>query len=577
MELKTAIEPRENPVELTIAKCRGALWASGLFSCAVNILMLTGPLFMLQVYDRVLASRSVPTLVALFALVAGLYLFLGLFDFVRAKVLSRIGYRLDVELAGAAKRHWISSGLGHERSTSRPLNDLTVIRRFFASNGLPALFDLPWIPFYLAIVFLLHVWLGLLATAGAIIVLIATVAGELLTKKAISESESWNVRDLNFSESSKRNAEAIVAMGMTGDIIRHWEAIRHTALGNSQAAGGRSGFIVSFVKAIRMLIQSGMLALGAYLAIFREISPGTMIAASILAGRALSPVDAAVGNWKNFVHARLAYGRLKNCLGGSEQRSIPTDLPNPEGRLEVVRIAKIGGDRKRGDTKTILSGLNFKLEPGDGLGVIGPSASGKSSLARLLVGLWMPDRGEVRIDGARFDQWDRDKLGKFIGYLPQSVELSAGTVARNIARFSEDASDEDVVAAAKLAGVHTMILKLADGYETDLGTHKISLSGGQAQRVALARAVYRMPPLVVLDEPNAHLDMEGDAALTKALLELRNAGSCVVVMAHRPSAIAAVNKLLMLRDGKQVEFGEKNEVLAKVTQKTSKSQIRIVE
>ena len=539
--------------------------------------MLTGPLFMLQIYDRVLTSRSVPTLVALFGLVVGLYAFLGVFDFLRARVLSRIGYRFDVELADVTNRYWIFSGLRRNSNSARPLNDLTVLRQFMSSSGLPALFDLPWIPIYLAIVYLLHVWLGLLATAGAIVVIIATVAGELLTKRAIAESGAWDLRDQNFCESSSRNAEAIVAMGMVGNITGYWQSIRNRALGGSQKAGGRSEFVSAVTKATRMLVQSGILALGAYLAIYQEISAGTMIAASILAGRALQPVDATVGNWKNFVRARLSFRRLKEFLGENRENDAPIKLPEPKGVLEVMHMAKFSEDNAGGNAKPILNGINFKLEPGDGLGVIGPSASGKSSLARLLVGLWMPEKGEVRFDGARFDQWERDIIGKHIGYLPQSVELMSGTVSQNISRFAEDAKDEDIVAAARLAGVHDLILKLPNGYGTELGIGNTVLSGGQSQRIALARAVYGTPSLVVLDEPNAHLDMEGDAALTQAIVELRKVGSCVVVMAHRQSAIAAVNKVLTLKDGRQAEFGPKNEVLAKVIQQAPKPQMRAVE
>jgi len=564
-----SIEEEQNPVRAAVSKSKTALWSVGLFSCAVNILMLTGPLFMLQVYDRVLTSRSIPTLVALFALVAALYLFLGLFDFIRSRVLSRIGYRLDVELMALAKKTWIFLGLTAGRAMARPINDLASIRQFMCSNGLPALFDLPWVPVYLAIVYLLHVYLGLLATAGAIIVITATIISEFVTKKPIEEASGWELRDMNFSERSNRNAEAIIAMGMVSNITNYWEQIRHKALGLSQTAGGRSEFITALTKATRMLVQSSMLALGAYLAIFQEISPGTMIAASILGGRALAPVDAAVGSWKNFVRARQAYGRLTSMLQNDGAREAPVQLPEPKGNIEVENMSKLSSSNPATrDAKPILQGLHFKLQPGDGLGVIGPSASGKSSLARLLVGLWMPDKGSVRFEGATYDQWDRDLVGRHIGYLPQSVELIAGTVAQNIARFEPEAKDEDIVAAAKLAGVHELILKLPDGYSADLASGQVVLSGGQSQRIALARAVYGLPSLVVLDEPNASLDVEGDAALTNAIVELRKQGSTVVVMAHRPSAIAAVNKVLMLNNGNQIEFGEKNEVLAKVTQQS---------
>ena len=560
--------PDQNPLKQALNKSRSTFWSVGLFSCAVNILMLTGPLFMLQVYDRVLASRSVPTLVALFALVASLYLFLGVFDFIRTKALSRAGYRLDTELSALTKKVWVFAGLFPGQMRARPLNDLASLRQFLCSNGLPALFDLPWVPIYLAIVYLLHVWLGLLATAGAIIVITATIINEWMTKKPIGEASAYELQDAQFAEGSNRNAEAIIAMGMVSKVAAHWQAIRHNALSHGQLASGTSEFITAFTKAVRMLVQSGMLALGAYLAIYQEITPGTMIAASILGGRALAPVDAAVANWKNFIRARQARSRLSEMLAGGDTKVEPVQLPEPEGKIAVSNLLKLP-PRENGDTansKPILQGIHFELEPGDGLGVIGPSASGKSSLARLLVGLWIPDKGSVRFNGATFDQWDRDVVGKHIGYLPQNVELLSGTIRQNISRFDENVTDEEVVEAAQLAGVHELILNLPNGYSTDLSINMQLLSGGQVQRIALARAVLRNPALVVLDEPNSNLDTEGDEALARAIIQLRDAGSCVIVMAHRPSAIAAVNKVLMLKDGQQIEFGDRDEVLSKVIQ-----------
>lgn len=528
---------------------------------------------MLQVYDRVLTSRSVPTLAALFALVVCLYLFLGLFDYLRVKILSRIGFRLDVELSAVANKRWVYSGIHSSISGFRPLSDLTTVRQFLGSHGFPALFDLPWIPFYLAVVFLLHPWLGFLATGGAVIVILATVLSEVLTRRPLSEASSFELQDTNFSEKTKRSADAIIAMGMLSSVTARWQALREEGLVYAQKAASRSEVITALTKSTRMLVQSSILALGAYLAIFQEISPGVMIAASILAGRALAPVDAAVGNWKGFVRARQAYARLK-AIVGIEEKSKPIELPVPEGRLSLEKVTKIASGQS--SRPPILSGLNFNLEPGDGLGVIGPSASGKSSLAKLLTGIWMPEKGAVRFDNATFEQWDRDIVGQYIGYLPQSVDLITGTLAQNIARFDPNAEDSDIIAAAKLAGVHELILSLPDGYEADLSKGDLILSGGQVQRIALARAVYRLPRLVVLDEPNANLDVDGDAALSAAIKELRNAGSCVVVMAHRPSALAAVNKVLMLRDGKQVEFGDKNEVLAKITKQSPKPSLKAV-
>ena len=542
-----------------------------LFSVAINVLMLTGPLFMLQVYDRVLTSQSVPTLIALFTLVVVLYVFMGLFSFIRSRVLSNLGYRIDTELMANANKIWLSSGIGGNRIESRPVSDLTTIRHFFSGSGLPAMFDLPWVPFYLGIVYLLHPWLGMLATVGAIFVVLATVANEFLTKRHIGNAAFRDLQVTNFSERAIKNAEAIFPMGMVANITNYWQDMRLEAMRSAQIAGGRSEIVSALTKSSRILLQSTILALGAYLAILQEITPGTMIACSILAGRALSPVDQAIGNWQNFIKSRQAYSRLKALPWQAVEKLEFVNLPIPAAKISMNNVAKFAniGNNPKAERKILLQGLNFKLEPGDCLGVIGPSGAGKSCLARVLVGLWTPDRGAIRIDGATYDQWDRDKLGQHIGYLPQSVELMAGTIGQNIARFNPDADDEEIVAAAKLAGVHELILALADGYSTDLAANPNILSGGQSQRVALARAVFRMPALVVLDEPNANLDSEGDAAMTNAIMALRKHGSCVAIMAHRPSAMVAVNKVLMMRDGKQMEFGEKEQVLQKVTKMVS--------
>lgn len=547
---------------------RSGLWGAGLFSLVINLLMLTGPLFMLQVYDRVLSSRSVPTLVALFVLVAALFGFLGIFDFVRARVFSRMGHRLDHMLMVPAMKSWIFQGIIGNNETSRPVNDLTGLRLFMGSPGLPALFDLPWTPLYIAIVFFLHPWLGWLTIGGALLVLILAIANEGFTKNPLREAMGYDLAEAQLSEQSQRNAQAIIAMGMTGNIVKHWQGIRKSGAGLAQSGGDIGQGISSSSKAIRMLLQSAILALGGYLAIQQEISPGTIIAASIIAGRGLSPIDMTIGNWRNIIRAREAYRRLNAVLSQTSSPAASIELPAPSGNLDVANISKFAPSPTMGasqDGRPILQGLNFTLAPGDGLGVIGPSAAGKTCLARLLVGLWLPDQGSVRLDGATFDQWDSDKLGRHIGYLPQSVELITGSVSQNISRFDPDVEDEVVIEAAKLAGVHDLILSLPDGYATMIGHGKTPLSGGQAQRIALARAVLRKPALVVLDEPNSNLDAFGDEALTKAIENLREAGSMVVVMAHRPSAIAAVNYILMLQEGRQAEFGPKAEVLRKVT------------
>lgn len=559
---------KNSPLRKALSKSKSSFIGVGLFSCAINVLMLTGPLFMLQIYDRVLSSRSVPTLIGLFALVVVLYLFLGLFDWLRMQVLARSAYKLDYEFMSQTNRIWVSSGLNANTQASRPANDLTAIRQFLGSGGMPAFFDLPWVPVYLLIVFLLHSWLGVLASVGAIIVVLATALNEWMTKDKIAEVSNWEWKESRYAESANRNAESILAMGMLGNITKNWEKCRKNALSNSQKVGVRSSSVTTTIKSIRMLLQSSILALGAYLAIFQQISPGTMIAASILAGRALSPIDQAVGNWKNFIKAREAYRRLSEQLSKHPPAKLSLQLPEPKGRLSLQKVSTFASTEVgSNNVKPILRGLNLELYPGDALGVIGPSGSGKSTLARLLVGLKLPEKGAVKLDGASFDNWDQDSVGQFVGYLPQNIELLPGSIRQNIARFDDDVSDEEVVEAAILAGVHELILELSSGYDTELSFGKHILSGGQVQRIALARAVLRRPPIVVLDEPNSNLDAEGDAALTQAITELRKHESCVIVMAHRPSAISAVNKILMLKSGRQMDFGKKNEVLNRVTKK----------
>lgn len=550
-----------------LGRIRGAFLVVALFSCVVNVLMLTGPMFMLQVYDRILASQSVPTLVALLGLAVGLYLMMGFFDFLRTRTLSRAAHWLENELTPLAYRSWMVRSLSGYRPGYRPLQDLSAIRGFLGSPISLALFDFPWFPIYLSVVFLLHFQLGLLATAGAAVIVTIALLNEILSARPMREAAGLDQSEGRFAELNQKGADSVLAMGMLAHTQQAWRDLRSAAIFSQQRSSERSEFFGALSKSFRLLLQSAILALGAYLAIQQEISPGMIVAASIIAGRALAPMDQLVGGWRNIKRTHLAHKRLSDYLSrDAEAEPVTVELPEPTGRIAVVGATKFPpGSRNPADTKPILRDINFTLEPGDGLGVIGPSASGKSTLARMLVGLWMPDQGEVRIDGATFEQWDTDKIGRHIGYLPQSVELLAGSIAQNIARFEPDPDQRELVDAAKLAGVHDMILGLPDGYATDVDSAVTPLTGGQKQRIALARAVYRKPCLVVLDEPNSNLDAEGDAALASAILALRENGSVVVVMAHRPSAIAAVDKVLMLRNGEQMEFGRKEDVIRKFT------------
>ena len=561
---------QQAPVRRAVRAAKADWMSVAVFSFGINLLMLTGPLFMLQVYDRVLTSRSIPTLIVLYALIVVLFGFLGLFNFFRTRILSRVGFRIDSELMVHAQKMRIVQGLNAGKSKFQPVSDLSRIRQFIGSAGTTAFFDLPWVPIFIGVVFIMHPWLGWLAVIGVIIITLFTVANEFRTKTPTQEATKWDVESANFSESSRRNADSVVSMGMMGNVLSNWGRLRGNSLSETQQAASSSEVFMSISKGVRLLLQSSILGLGAYLAVIQIITPGTMIAASIIGGRALSPIDQAIANWRNFVGARQAYGRLNVVLSGVGQAPDLITLPVPEGHVDLSQVVKMKPSEAGGDGSTILQGINFSLEPSDALGVVGPSASGKSSLARLLVGLWMPERGSVRLDGATYDQWDSDQLGRHIGYLPQSAELLRGTIKANIARFDADIDDQDVIKAAQMADVHHLIMGLPGGYEAIVG-ESVVLSGGQTQRIALARALYKTPALIVLDEPNSNLDAEGDAALTKAIGALREAKSTVIVMAHRPSAIAAVNKLLMLREGMQVEFGEKKEVLSKITKAANAS------
>ena len=557
-----------DPLSAKLRSVNYAFWGVGLFSLVINLLMLTGPLFMLQVYDRVLTSKSVPTLVALFGLAAAMYMFLGLFDYLRARVLSRIGYWLDEEFAQPSLISWISGYTSGRGDIGRPTADLSQIRLFMSSPGLPALFDLPWVPIYLGIVFLLHFQLGSLALVGAMLVVVIAIANEMLTRRSVVEAVAIESNEGRFAEHSLRNAEAIVAMGMTGNIARHWGHLRNSAKASAQSGIEIGEVFTSTSKALRLLIQSALLGLGGYLALTGKISPGTIVAASILAGRALAPIDQTVGNWRNIARARQAYKRLAIALAGFTNKSPKTELPTPTGKLQVenlLKLAPASASQPAAGRRPILQGLQFELKPGDALGVVGPSASGKSTLARLLVGLTAPDQGSVRLDGAVYDQWDADSLGQHVGYMPQDVELLPGTIKQNIARFDTHMEDKEVIQAAKLAGAHELILGLPDGYDTTIGFGQPPLSGGQAQRVALARALFRQPPLIVLDEPSSNLDAEGEAALTQAIATVRKEGSTVILMTHRPSTLAATNLILMIDAGRQTQFGDKSEVLRKLT------------
>jgi ATP-binding cassette, subfamily C, bacterial exporter for protease/lipase len=564
-----------NPYRETLAGLRPVLLAVLGFSAVVNVLMLTGSIYMLQVYDRVLSSGSVATLVGLFAIVVVLYGFLGLYDALRTRLLSRAGLRLDAGVGTPTFQRWLRSGVpggatGPAASAPRDglwahgLRDLDTLRGFLSSSAPAALSDVPFVPLFLGVLFLIHPWLGLMTVAGAVIGVLIALLTRFMTKEALRQGTALDTHARDFAAHSRRNAEVVVAMGMQEAIGARWQALHRAVLHNGQTAAEPSDTLAAISRSFRMLLQSAILTLGALLVLRGEISPGMIIAGSILSGRALAPVDQLIGQWRTIGKAAAAHRRLVSLFEAARPDPVRIDLPDPTGQISVTGLTKLGASRPGAEPVRILSRVSFALEPGDGLGIIGKSASGKSTLARLLVGGGQPDEGEIRFDGATPDQWDPIRLGRRIGYLPQILEMLPGTIRDNLARFDPLVTDETIIAAAQLTGVHEMILKLPEGYATRLGDPEMApvLSGGQMQRLGLARAVCGMPAIVVLDEPNSNLDQAGEAALTRTIEALRAARSTVIVIAHRPSALMAVNKLLLLDTGIVRGFGDKDEVLA---------------
>jgi PrtD family type I secretion system ABC transporter len=565
---------RRSELGEALRTCRNAFIGVGIISCMINVLYLTGSLFMLEVYDRVLPSRSVPTLIGLAILAGGMYFFQGVLDLLRGRILGRVGTALDEAVNQRVFDTIVRLPLtvGGRHDGLQPLRDLDAVRSFLAGMGLGAFFDLPWLPFYLAICFAFHVLIGVTALVGAIILIGLTIVTEYMSRGPARRATGLAGRRNDIAAVSRRNAEVLVAMGMSGRMSRRWiEANEHYLAGNQRASDVVGG-LGAIAKVLRMTLQSAVLGVGAYLVIHQEATAGIIIAGSILSARALAPVDLAIAHWKNFVAARQSWHRLNRLLEQMPERPKQMLLQPPSNRLSVegVSIAPPG------DPKVVVQDVTFALETGTGLGIIGPSGSGKSSLVRVLVGVWQPFRGKVRFDGAAIDQWSSDVLGRHIGYLPQDVELFAGTVAQNISRFDPEATSEKIIAAAKEAGVHQLIVKMSAGYDTEVGEQGTALSAGQAQRVALARALYDDPFLIVLDEPNSNLDTEGDEALTRAIRAARERGAIVVVVAHRPIGIEAVDQLLVLRDGRIQAFGPKDVVLGQVLRVAAPTPIKVV-
>jgi ATP-binding cassette subfamily C protein EexD len=560
---------RENSLKTALKACKGSFLSVGFFSFFVNALMLVPSFYMLQVYGRVVTSGSIPTLVMLTLIMTILMGTMGSLEWVRSRIMVRLSTRLDVLLSRDVYRASFKKALdsGGMDASAQPLNDLTGLRQFLTGNGLFAFFDTPWLPVYIGVMFLFHPWYGWFAIGCAIVLLMLAVVNEKLTGKAIADANKQNIAASLHTNKNLRNAEVIESMGMLETLMGRWgERQRQVLLLQSQASD-KGGMVTSFSKTFRMLSQSLILGIGAYLAVKQEITPGLMIAGSILLGRALAPIDLMIGSWKGFISARSQYARLNEILDEQQAEPQRMSLPAPEGHVLVENLIVSAP----GSKTPILKNISFAVPAGSVVGVIGPSASGKSTLARALLGVWAPQHGVVRLDGADINNWDKRELGPYVGYLPQDIELFEGSISENIARFREVEPDK-VIQAAKTAGVHEMILQLPEGYDTVIGSDGVNLSGGQRQRVGLARAIYGSPRLIILDEPNSNLDEVGERALAMAIQQLKASGATVFIITHRTSILAQLDRLLVMSNGAIGLYGPRDKVMAELNKQQASAQ-----
>ena len=556
---KKLFAARKTPIA-ALGGLRSILLFIFLISGMVNVLALTGSFYMMQIYDRALSSQSIPTLLALSGLAIGLYLVQGMLDVSRSQILVRLGARFDDKLAPLAHRVTIDMprfGFSTAEAMERG-RDVDTLRQFAAGQGPMALFDLPWMPLYLVFVYCLHPWLGILCFAGALILTGLTVLTEILTQKHSSSTQQASIARAAMIDSHARNAEVIRAMGISARAVARFDKLNTAHLELQTKTSDITGTFSGISKVLRMILQSAVLGVGAYLTIKGDMSAGAIIAASVASARALAPVDLAISQWKNVVSARRSYARLGDTLTALDEPPMQVSLPSPRRDLKIEKITVAAPS----NGTIVLSDVSFELKAGQAAGIIGPSGGGKSSLARGLTGVWPLLRGNVRLDDADLEQWPSDVLGKSVGYLPQDVSLLDATIGQNICRLDPDADSKKILDAAMAAGVHEMIVRMPQGYNTELGPNGTALSAGQRQRIGLARALYDNPFLIVLDEPNSNLDADGESALTQAMLGVRARGGIVVVVAHRPSALAAVDLIGVIQNGRLSAFGPKDEIFA---------------
>lgn len=560
---KRKLEAGHEELRAARRESRGLYWFVGVFSFFANLLMLTGPIYMLQVYDRVLGSGSVETLIALSVLVVFLYGMMALLDYARGRIMGRVGARfqarLDRRVFDAVIR---KSAVAPDATSATGLSNLESVQRLMTSPVLLSIFDMPWTPFFFAAIWVFHPWLGTLALLGGLVLVLVTVINQFVTRNPLNRANTASVQAEATSQKLRAEAEMVQAMGMRDAAFDRWQMARKTALVEQIRSADIGGSFTTTTKAFRLFLQSAMLGLGAYLVLQGEMTPGGMIAGSILLGRALAPIEQAIGQWALIQRAAKGWTTLAELLASVPPEEPRTPLPDPRAILEMQQVTVVAP----GESQAALKSITFKLQPGQALGVIGTSGAGKSTLARAITGVWRPAGGEIRLDGASLEQYDPAALGRHIGYLPQRVQLFEGTIAENIARLSPEPDAAKVVEAAQKADAHAMILKLPDGYDTKVSANGGRLSGGQMQRIGLARAMYGDPKILVLDEPNSNLDNEGSEAVNTAIRGFKAEGKAVVIVAHRPTVIKECDLLLMLDNGMMRSFGPRDKVLQEVLQ-----------
>ena len=553
----------DNPLTRAIKEGYKPLAYAGGFSLVSNLLYLALPIFTFQIYGRVLSSYSVPTLLVLTFMVMLAFLISGLIDDFRAKVLINYGVIMDQRVSGRVFSALFDTVIrGNPSARSQALRDLDSFRQMLTGPAFGTMFDLPWMPVFMIVLLIIDPIIGLVTIGGAVLLFLITLFQDRATRPALKEANDAALRSYAFTDAALRNGEVVRAMGMVEPLGSRWATFRSVTMERSASASERASVISNISKFVRQAIQVLIIAIGAYLVVKGKIHSGLLFANMILAARALQPIERLVGSWDALTNGYRSYQRLNSLFADYRPTKASTTLPKPLGQLSVEGV----NFAPQGATRFVLQGVNFKIEPGEMLGVIGPSGAGKSSLARLMVGIWQPNSGNVRLDGADVYSWDRSDFGRHVGYLPQDTELFSGSIRDNIARFRADVDDEQVVRAAQVAGVHQLILRLPSGYDTDLGESGHVLSAGQRQRVGLARALLGNPRLIVLDEPNAALDAEGEEALVKALDALKAGGSTIVIVSHKPSVFRSADKMLMLRDGRMEMFGPRDQVMARVVQ-----------